>query len=358
MAGKLGAGWVADGVFLSPVHCNATNNGGPAVNVGVLPGCNEYAGSGVENTGVWSTYGVYEHLWTPKWRTSLYGGFVGVDYDSTAKNWICNSASNLGPGNGGGPVIVPVSGTHQPNRAAALGTKAVPSGLISGAAGNGQTIPLGFGSFNNSGGQGILKSTSASPATINLPNTGPNAPTGQSAGVSTAYSSAIGIPAGSVFGQVQGTNTTINCNPSFGWAQIGTRTLWNPVPDVDVGLEFSWVHLQHGIFRQFGNDRSVRHAALGPLQLRQSGCIQRHVPVPAQLPVLISCALPRGAGNNLAQHGQHAAATPSTRCHDAINNTPRRCRHQHPPAISPERELSNQLVLNVLSTSQGEQRCA
>ena len=124
------------------------------------------------------------------------------------------------------------------------GAPAGTTGLIAGAAGNGQTIPQGFGGYNNPGGQGIpAKSLAGVPGNNNLPNTGASMPTGQSAGVSTAYSSAVGIPAGSVFGQVQGINTTINCNPSFSWAQVGTRTLWNPVPDVDVGIEFSWVHL-------------------------------------------------------------------------------------------------------------------
>ena len=233
--GQVGLGWVADGVFLNSVHCNSTVNG--VVNAGVLPGCQEYAGSNVENTNVWSTYGVYEHLWTPKWRTSLYGGFVGVDYDSTAKSWICNNgASNAGPGVA--PVVVPLGTSAGSLPGAAPGT----SGLISGAAGNRQTIPLGFGAYNNANGQGIIKSTSGVPGSNILPNTGVSTPTGQSPGVSN-FNSIAATPASSVFNQVQGTNTIINCNPDFSWTQLGTRTLWNPVPDVDVGLEFAWVHL-------------------------------------------------------------------------------------------------------------------
>jgi len=224
--GKVGMGWVADGVFVNPVHCNVTTNG--VVNPGVLAGCTESPGTGVQNTTVWSTYGVYEHLWTPKWRTSLYGGFVGVDYGSTAKSWICNNgASNAGPG--GLPVVIPA------------GTSAT-AGTIAGGAGNGQTIPLGFGAYNNANGQGIIKSTSGVPGSSILPNTGASTPTGQSAGV-TNFNSIAATPGGSVFNQVQGTNTIINCNPDFSWAQVGTRTLWNPVPDVDVGIEFAWVHL-------------------------------------------------------------------------------------------------------------------
>jgi hypothetical protein len=34
-----------------------------------------------------------------------------------------------------------------------------------------------------------------------------------------------------------------NCDPNSSWSQLGTRTMWNPVPDVDIGVDFTWVHL-------------------------------------------------------------------------------------------------------------------
>ena len=34
-----------------------------------------------------------------------------------------------------------------------------------------------------------------------------------------------------------------NCDPNSSWTQLGTRTMWNPVPDVDIGFDFTWVHL-------------------------------------------------------------------------------------------------------------------
>jgi hypothetical protein len=34
-----------------------------------------------------------------------------------------------------------------------------------------------------------------------------------------------------------------NCDPNSSWSQLGTRTLWNPVPDLDVGFDVSWAHL-------------------------------------------------------------------------------------------------------------------
>jgi hypothetical protein len=34
-----------------------------------------------------------------------------------------------------------------------------------------------------------------------------------------------------------------NCNPNSSWTQLGTRTMWNPVPDLDIGFDLSWIHL-------------------------------------------------------------------------------------------------------------------
>ena len=33
---------------------------------------------------MWGINGFVQHLWNPKWRTSLYGGYVEVDYNGTA----------------------------------------------------------------------------------------------------------------------------------------------------------------------------------------------------------------------------------------------------------------------------------
>src|SRR5262249_35183091 len=59
-----GFGWVSDGVYDS---------------TGLAAG-----GSNVELTTVWSINGYAQHLWSPKWRTSIYGGYVEVDYNATA----------------------------------------------------------------------------------------------------------------------------------------------------------------------------------------------------------------------------------------------------------------------------------
>jgi len=124
---NVGLGWVAEGVFAN--------------------------GTQIELTTVWSMYGFYEHYWTPKFRSSLYGGIVGVEYSSTAKSMICANPA----------------------------------------------APLGFS--NNTPGGAVTNNG----AFIN--------------------------------------GTVSNCNPDLSWSQLGSRTMWNPVPNLDVGVDFNWVHL-------------------------------------------------------------------------------------------------------------------
>ena len=47
--------------------------------------------------------------------------------------------------------------------------------------------------------------------------------------------------AGSGMSQYKG--NVSNCDPNSSWTQLGTRTMWNPVPDIDVGFDLTWVHL-------------------------------------------------------------------------------------------------------------------
>jgi hypothetical protein len=102
------------------------------------------ASGGIDLTTVWSFNAAYEHRWDPKWRTSVYGGMFGVQYNDDAKALICATNAN--------------------------GT---------------------FRAFN---------------------------------GVS-AFS---------------------NCDPNFSMSEVGTRTMWNPVPDLDVGVDLVWWHLNTG----------------------------------------------------------------------------------------------------------------
>src|SRR5262249_5157808 len=51
----------------------------------------------VKLTTAWSVYGGYQHLWTPNWRTSVYGGYLKVDPDGAIQASACSSpAFNLG----------------------------------------------------------------------------------------------------------------------------------------------------------------------------------------------------------------------------------------------------------------------
>ena len=83
---SVGVGWLTDGVFDT--------------------------GTEVQLTRVWSINATYQHIWNPKWKTSLFGGYVNVSYNDTAKNII---NSHL-PGASGhhASVRVPVAGAVFP----------------------------------------------------------------------------------------------------------------------------------------------------------------------------------------------------------------------------------------------------
>jgi hypothetical protein len=43
----------------------------------------------VNLTTAWGLNAGYEHFWTPRWRTSLYGGWASVSYNSQANSILC-----------------------------------------------------------------------------------------------------------------------------------------------------------------------------------------------------------------------------------------------------------------------------
>jgi porin-like protein len=67
--GSVAYGVLSDGVF-----------GGTALNG---------TGTGMNLTTAWGINAGYEHFWTPQWRTSLYGGWTSVSYNSQANNILC-----------------------------------------------------------------------------------------------------------------------------------------------------------------------------------------------------------------------------------------------------------------------------
>jgi hypothetical protein len=126
---SVGVGWLTDGVFDT--------------------------GTEVELTRAWSINAAYQHIWNPKWRTSVFGGYVNISYNSTAKNII---NSHLPGAAGTTPCGVPVAGAVFP------------------------------------------------PLTI-VPGNGNS------------------------------------CSPDFSFFEVGTRTQWNPVPQLDIGVEVLYSHL-------------------------------------------------------------------------------------------------------------------
>jgi hypothetical protein len=45
-------------------------------------------------TTSWGVNAAYEHFWNMKWRTSAYGGYAAVNYNSTANSQLCFDTSN------------------------------------------------------------------------------------------------------------------------------------------------------------------------------------------------------------------------------------------------------------------------
>src|SRR5215469_610145 len=134
-----GIGWTTDGVFVN--------------------------GSSVELTTVWGINGFYQHFWDPKWRTSIYGGYVETDYNANAKSFFCGA---IGP----------------------TGAITAVTGLITSAA---------------------------------------------------------------------------TCNPNTSWWQVGTRTQWNPHPDLDIGLDILWTHINTAFAGSTISTISGAQPAAGPL---------------------------------------------------------------------------------------------
>jgi porin-like protein len=54
------------------------------------------------------------------------------------------------------------------------------------------------------------------------------------------YNNSTGAPSGFINGWAPGSQ----CNPNMGWWQAGTRTIWNPHPDLDIGVEVLYQAIQ------------------------------------------------------------------------------------------------------------------
>jgi hypothetical protein len=116
-------------------------------------------GTRMYQSDVWAAFAGYEHFWTPRLHSTLWGGMSAINWGQSAKNLMCAGAPGFGI----------------PNNA------------------------LGF-----------------------------------------AVNTAVGAPSGFINGWAPGSQ----CNPNSGLWQAGTRTIWNPHPDLDIGVDvmYSAIH--------------------------------------------------------------------------------------------------------------------
>jgi Porin subfamily len=76
-----------------------------AVYGGTLGGLNT---TGLNLTTAWNVNAAYEHFWSPRWRTSLYGGYAEVSYGSAANNMMCAAGGfAVGAGLGAAALAAP-----------------------------------------------------------------------------------------------------------------------------------------------------------------------------------------------------------------------------------------------------------
>ena len=80
-----------------------------------------------------------------------------------------------------------------------------------------------------------------------------------------------------------------SCNPDFSFYEIGSRTQWNPAPQLDIGLR-SPLFAPHQRVQGAGG-LSGEHAAARDRLHRRPECLVRDVPLAAQLLSVIACSI-------------------------------------------------------------------
>jgi hypothetical protein len=100
------ASFTANGSY-APAYVNGSNLSYGMVADGVYGGTIAAGtATSIQLTTAWSVNAAYEHFWNKQWRTSLYGGYLGVSYNATANTMVCaaeaigangsNGATNVG----------------------------------------------------------------------------------------------------------------------------------------------------------------------------------------------------------------------------------------------------------------------
>jgi hypothetical protein len=84
---------------LSPNSYDGNSYGFGYVSDGVYGGLGATASS-IQLTESWSVNASYEHFWNERWRTSLWGAYRAVNYNSSANAMMCSSIPGAGAGAG------------------------------------------------------------------------------------------------------------------------------------------------------------------------------------------------------------------------------------------------------------------
>ena len=73
-----------------------------------------------------------------------------------------------------------------------------------------------------------------------------------------AGATACGMPVEGIIQPPLGVGSGLgnSCSPNFSWWQVGTRTQWNPHPDLDIGIDVTWNHLNTA-YKGLGNPTAL-----------------------------------------------------------------------------------------------------
>ena len=122
-----------------------------------------------------------------------------------------------------------------------------------------------------------------------------------------------------------------SCSPDFSWWQLGSRTQWNPHPDLDIGVDVLWTHLNTA-YKGTATLAANGARPAGPYADRRPGRPQRDVPHPEKLPALSGHSGQEAAPGGKASH--HLQLPPGGHQHEDRQ----RCRSFFRRSMRQERE--------------------
>ena len=87
-------GYITNGLGALEGFSGGANGFGNSVTMASVTDGIFTTGSSIELTTGWTVAGLYEHHWTPEWKTSVYGGYIKVTYDDSAAQMYCGYSSS------------------------------------------------------------------------------------------------------------------------------------------------------------------------------------------------------------------------------------------------------------------------